>query len=147
MRGSGRSTQALAVQEPISNPFVAWALRVYFYVTIAIFAFSFFIPQSPSQMVLDSFWVIGLVPLYGYVNQTPLISAMFWRAYLALSLLAFTGQFAFAFYIVGASIRPVLGAVLNGLALAVVFIAPMWWANFLYAFRSPHLWAARSSHG
>ena len=131
------------MQDLTSKPFFAWVLRVYFYITIALFAFTLFIPQSHSQLLLDTFWVVGLVPLYGYAKQIPLLSATFWRAYLALSLLVFLGQFIYAFYIVGSEIRPVLGAVLKGLALAVVFIAPMWWANYLYAFRSPHLWSAR----
>jgi hypothetical protein len=135
------------VQDLTSKPYFAWALRAYFYITIAIFALSLFIPQSRSQLLLDTFWVIGLVPLYGYVKQIPLGSATFWRTYLGLSLLVFIGQFIYAFYVVGSEIRPALGAALKGLALAVVFIAPMWWANYLYAFRSPHLWSARQLHG
>ena len=135
------------MEDLTSRPYFAWALRAYFYLTIAIFVFSLSIPQSRPQLLLDAFWVMGLVPLYGYVKQVALVSATFWRVYFALSLLVFLGQFAYAFYIVGSEIRPVLGAVLNGLALAVVFIAPMWWANYLYAFRSPHLWSAHQAPG
>jgi hypothetical protein len=135
------------MQDLLSKTSFAWALRVYFYITIVIFALSLFIPQSRSQLALDVFWVAGLVPLYGYVSQIPLVSAMFWRVYLVISIVVFLGQFAYAFYVVGAAIHPVLGAVLNGLVLAVVFIMPMWWANYLYAFRSPQLWPARYSHG
>ena len=135
------------MQDLVYKSSFAWALRLYFYITIALFALSLFIPQSRSQLALDIFWVAGLVPLYGYVTQVPLVSVMFWRVYLVLSIAVFFGQFAYAFYVVGAAIHPVLGAVLNGLALAVVFIMPMWWANYLYAFRSPQLWSARDSHG
>jgi len=131
------------MDDPLSNPVFALALRVYFYITIALFVFSFMLfPQSPSQMLLDMFWLGGLVPLYGYTHQVPLISPVVWQVFFVLALFVFVGQFAYAFYVVGAAIRSVLGAVLTGVGLAVVFIAPMLWANFLYAFRSPHLWSS-----
>jgi hypothetical protein len=134
------------MKELMSRPYLVLAWRIYASVTVVIFILSFFLfPQTPVQFAIDTFWIVGLVPLYGYLEQVPILSPELWRVYFVVSVSAFVGQFLYAFYTVGAAILPELQATLNGVLFALIFVAPMFWANYAYAFRSPHLWTSSAN--
>jgi hypothetical protein len=126
---------------PTFKPTNALVWSAYFWLIVAIFVLSSLaFSQTPTQRAITVFSALGLIPLYGFSHQVAIATEPIWRMYFALSVAVFVGQFAWAFLVVGADILDAFKAVLGGIVFVVLFVTPMFWANFVYAFRSPHLW-------
>lgn len=83
-------------------------------------------------------WVVTAVLLtgtWGYALQRPIGSTAYWRPAFWVLLVA--------------SLVPVVPAALSGsaarllVAVLLPLVAPAFYATYLYAYRSPHLWRAR----
>ena len=88
--------------------------------------------------------VPALICLYGFAWQIRLGKRQYWVVFLFVNVAFFISTFGYAALSIESEFFETmgLGFVISVLLAGAVLTLPMFVANFLYAFRSKHIWAA-----
>lgn len=129
----------------------AW--KIYFWFSLALFVLGLGIhvvktddEQTYADFIIDVLGfiieIIALIGLYAFVSQVALGKRFFWVAFFFLNLGFFLWSMAMSLSLAPTLPEPVTFWV-TLFILVFVLLAPQFVAIFLYAFRSPKLWAHR----
>lgn len=120
-----------------NQPHAGWWL--YFWLLVVSNVASIFLdPPDPEDWMLLLLSGIGLLGLWGYLQERALGHRLFWVAFFGLGVLSI------AYYLT----QPFLldpawrGVVLGGAVVGLVVSAPLLVALWRYAFRSPGIWGS-----
>lgn len=105
----------------------------YFALVAVLATLSLFGARSPLDFAAGVINAIGLIGVWGYLRQVAVGYRVLWVGYFALSVVA-------SLLALGLNAADSVPA--GALLLALVFVLPLYYALWQYAFRSPGVWQA-----
>lgn len=117
---------------------VLWLIYLAIIACITILGF-FPLPQNPKEYISIVFGFIWCIGLSGFVFQRRILYKLFWRIWLSLIFIATGMGFTLFIFSIFTGSSPTYGQLIfYGAMLVVTF--PMYYAIYVYAYRSPSVW-------
>ena len=113
-----------------------WWVAYFIIIVVLAFLGVVFGTHSPLSLLSSIFNAFGLVGLWGYLSDKAVGWRLLWVTYVCVMFFGVLVGFLPAAWHGATADAELLVLVL----VVAAFSAPLWWANWRYAFRSPHIW-------
>ncbi len=118
--------------------------RIYLVVMVGVAVWTVFpLPRELAEIFSLLVSLVGLIGLFGFAFQRRIARRLFWRIWFGLTLFSIAATFSMFIGMLSLGFE----VQLQWLVVLVVLNLPMYYALFMYAYRSPHVWKAPRTLG